>query len=47
MRRAEGAEQAADQAAAGPDIVDTNIHLFEWPFRKLKYAVADVLATVR
>ena len=26
-----------------PDIVDTNIHLFEWPFRKLKYATTAKL----
>src|SRR5437763_68240 len=42
-RRAESAEQAADQAAASPDIIDTNIHLFEWPFRKLKYARTEAL----
>src|SRR5207244_3317462 len=26
-----------------PDIIDTNVHLFEWPFRKLKYAGAKAL----
>lgn len=37
------AEQATDSAARGPDIVDTNIHLFDWPFRKLKYANTEKL----
>jgi predicted TIM-barrel fold metal-dependent hydrolase len=31
------------QAAAPPEITDTNIHLFDWPFRKLKYAKTDAL----
>jgi predicted TIM-barrel fold metal-dependent hydrolase len=26
-----------------PEIIDTNIHLFQWPFRKLKYARTDLL----
>src|SRR5437660_5924777 len=26
-----------------PDIIDTNVHLFDWPFRKLKYAGAKAL----
>ena len=26
-----------------PEIIDTNIHLFEWPFRKLKYATTKGL----
>ena len=26
-----------------PDIIDTNVHLFDWPFRKLKYAGARAL----
>ncbi|HQU47433.1 MAG TPA: amidohydrolase family protein [Pirellulales bacterium] len=26
-----------------PDIVDTNVHLFEWPFRRLKYGRTDAL----
>jgi len=30
-------------AAAGPDIIDTNVHLFEWPFRKLKYSRTEAL----
>jgi predicted TIM-barrel fold metal-dependent hydrolase len=30
-------------AALPPDIIDTNVHLFEWPFRRLKYAGATAL----
>ena len=30
-------------ASAAPGIVDTHVHLFEWPFRKLKYARTDAL----
>lgn len=26
-----------------PDIIDTNVHLFDWPFRKLKYARTTAL----
>lgn len=26
-----------------PDIIDCNVHLFDWPFRKLKYAKTDTL----
>ncbi len=33
-----GRAQAAEPAPAGPDIIDSNVHLLEWPFRKLKYA---------
>jgi len=40
---ASSAEQAAGAAAAGPEIVDTNVHLFDWPFRKLKYARTETL----
>jgi predicted TIM-barrel fold metal-dependent hydrolase len=32
-----------DQPAKLPEIIDTNIHLFEWPFRQLKYARTDAL----
>src|SRR5262245_47582325 len=31
------------QFASGPDIIDTNVHLFDWPFRKLKYARTEAL----
>src|SRR5436190_8482483 len=37
-------EAAAARAAAGPDIIDCNVHLFDWPFRKLKYARTEALA---
>jgi predicted TIM-barrel fold metal-dependent hydrolase len=42
-RRAQSAEQAAGSVPAIPDIIDTNVHLFDWPFRKLKYARTDAL----
>ena len=27
----------AEETPSTPDIIDSNVHLFEWPFRKLKY----------
>jgi len=33
----------AEEAAAVPDIIDTNVHLFDWPFRKLKYSRTEAL----
>jgi uncharacterized protein len=42
-RSADSSEQAANAASAAPEIIDTNIHLFEWPFRKLKYARTEAL----
>jgi len=44
-RLTQGGEQAAGTVAAGPEIIDSNVHLFEWPFRKLKYARTDALVT--
>ena len=35
--------QAIEETPAAPEIIDTNIHLFEWPFRKLKYARTEAL----
>lgn len=35
---ASGRETDAAENPQGPKIIDTNIHLFDWPFRKLKYA---------
>jgi uncharacterized protein len=35
---------AAGATPAGPDIVDCNVHLFEWPFRRLKYARPEALS---
>ncbi len=34
---ARGAESPPDEPGAVPEIVDTNVHLFQWPFRRLKY----------
>ena len=41
-RQARSAEQSAG-AEAGPEIIDSNVHLFDWPFRKLKYARTQTL----
>lgn len=36
--------QASEPATVnGPEIIDTNVHLFEWPFRQLKYARTEAL----
>lgn len=37
--------QAAQSPAPnnGPDITDCNVHLFDWPFRRLKYATTPAL----
>src|SRR4029077_19814731 len=35
--------QGAEGAPGGPDIIDSNVHLFEWPFRKLKYNRTEAL----
>jgi uncharacterized protein len=37
LRPAQGALSAPEEPAAGPEIIDTNVHLFQWPFRGLKY----------
>lgn len=37
------AEQATGPGPTGPEIIDTNVHLFEWPFRKLKYDRTEAL----
>jgi predicted TIM-barrel fold metal-dependent hydrolase len=42
-RAATSAEQIAQSVSPGPDIIDTNVHLFDWPFRKLKYARTEAL----
>jgi predicted TIM-barrel fold metal-dependent hydrolase len=41
-RAVQGAEPDGG-AAVPPDIIDTNVHLFDWPFRRLKYAGAPAL----
>jgi predicted TIM-barrel fold metal-dependent hydrolase len=35
--------QAAESPPATPEIIDTNVHLFDWPFRRLKYGRTDDL----
>ena len=32
-RPAQGAESPPEEAATAPEIIDTNVHLFQWPFR--------------
>jgi predicted TIM-barrel fold metal-dependent hydrolase len=34
---------AQESTAPTPEIIDCNVHLFDWPFRKLKYAKTDAL----
>jgi predicted TIM-barrel fold metal-dependent hydrolase len=36
-------EEIDGGADSPPDIIDTNVHVFDWPFRKLKYAGAKAL----
>jgi predicted TIM-barrel fold metal-dependent hydrolase len=41
-------KKAAAPADAPPTIIDTNVHLFQWPFRRLKYAeTKPLLAKLR
>lgn len=40
---AQSAEPAPGPVSPGPEIVDSNVHLFEWPFRKLKYSRTEAL----
>jgi len=40
---AHGDEPAAVGVPAGPEIIDCNVHLFDWPFRKLKYSRTEAL----
>jgi predicted TIM-barrel fold metal-dependent hydrolase len=35
--------QGAEPTPATPDIIDTNVHLFDWPFRQLKFARTESL----
>jgi predicted TIM-barrel fold metal-dependent hydrolase len=38
------ADEEQPAASAGPPgIIDTNVHLFDWPFRRLKYATTTAL----
>jgi predicted TIM-barrel fold metal-dependent hydrolase len=34
---------AAQSTSAAPEIIDTNVHLFDWPFRRLKYDRTEAL----
>ncbi len=43
MRPARGAESPQEEPAAGPEIVDTNVHRFHCPFRRLKYDRTEAL----
>jgi hypothetical protein len=40
---ARGAESPPGEAGTGPEIVDSNVHLFRWPFRGLKYDRTEAL----
>src|SRR5215472_476187 len=40
---AQGAEPAQEEAAAWPELIDSNVHLFQWPFRELKYDRTEAL----
>jgi hypothetical protein len=43
---ASGAVHSAESdepAGSPPDIIDVNVHLFDWPFRKLKYGQTRTL----
>ena len=42
-RRAVQGEEPDGSDDSPPDIIDTNVHLFDWPFRKLKYARTKAL----
>jgi predicted TIM-barrel fold metal-dependent hydrolase len=42
-RPEQGTQSPPEQPATGPEIVDTNVHLFRWPFRGLKYDRTDAL----
>lgn len=40
--------QPANADSAAPALIDTNIHLFEWPYRRLKYSrTADLVAKLK
>ncbi len=41
-------QPTGEPAAEGPEIIDTNVHLFDWPFRKLKYSeTGELVAKLR
>ena len=43
MRPAEGAGSLPEEPVVAPEIIDTNVHLFRWPFRDLKYDRTEAL----
>ncbi|HEY9490006.1 MAG TPA: hypothetical protein VIQ51_16830 [Chryseosolibacter sp.] len=46
--RTNGSPLVAAPQQDGPDIIDTNVHLSDWPFRKLKYGnTKDLVAKLR
>jgi predicted TIM-barrel fold metal-dependent hydrolase len=44
-RLSQGGEQQGKSDQGFPEIIDTNVHIFDWPFRKLKYADPAALVT--
>ena len=42
-RRALGSQEQKSEDQNLPEITDTNVHLFDWPFRKLKYSQPEAL----
>jgi uncharacterized protein len=40
---ARGSAAPPDEASPRPEIIDTNVHLFQWPFRRLKYDRTELL----
>ena len=42
-RREIDAAETSPATSEIPEIVDTNVHLFDWPFRRLKYGRTDAL----
>ena len=43
MRPSHGAKPPPEEPAAVPEIIDTNVHLFRWPFRGLRYDRTEAL----
>jgi predicted TIM-barrel fold metal-dependent hydrolase len=40
---AQGAEPGSEAAPTWPELIDSNVHLFQWPFRGLKYDRTEAL----
>jgi hypothetical protein len=43
QRPAQGDESPPLEIGAGPELIDSNVHLFHWPFRRLKYDRTEAL----